>query len=60
LLLILGRFCHPSPRTLVPLEILLCLPNYAELALRRVVRVERTLPFLCILHLLHCIFLGYG
>jgi hypothetical protein len=30
LLLILGRFCHPSPRTLVPLEVLLWLPNYAE------------------------------
>jgi hypothetical protein len=60
LLLILGRFCHPSPRTLVPLEILLCLPNYAELALRRVVRVERSLPFRCTLHLLHYIFLGYG
>jgi hypothetical protein len=60
LLLILGRFHHPSPRTLVPLKILRCLLNYAELALRRVVRVERSLPFLCILHLLHCILLGYG
>jgi hypothetical protein len=60
LLLILGRFCHPSPRTLLPLEVLMWLPNYAKLALRRVVRVERSLPFLCILHPLHCIFLGYG
>jgi hypothetical protein len=60
LLLILGRFHHPSPRTLVPLKILRCLLNYAELALRRVVRVERNLPFLCILHLVHCILLGYG
>jgi hypothetical protein len=60
LLLILGRFHHPSPRTLVPVKILRCLLNYAEFALRRVVRVERNLSFLCILHLLHCILLGYG
>jgi hypothetical protein len=60
LLLILGRFRNPSPRTLVPLKILRCLLNYAELALRRVVKVEHSLPFLRILHLLHCILLGYG
>jgi hypothetical protein len=60
LLLILGRFHNPTRRTLVPLRILWCLLNYAELALRRVVRVERDLPLLCILHPLHCILLGYG
>jgi hypothetical protein len=60
LLLILGRFHNPTPRTLVPLRILWCLLNYAELALRRIVRVERNLPLLCILHPLHYILLGYG
>jgi hypothetical protein len=45
LLLILGMFQNPSPRTLVPLKILRCLLNYAELVLRRVVRVEHSLSF---------------
>jgi hypothetical protein len=60
LLLILGRSHNPTSRTLVPLRILWSLLNYAELALRCVVRVECNLPFLCILHPLHCILLGYG
>jgi hypothetical protein len=60
LLLILGSSHNPMPRMLVPLRILWSLLNYAELALRHVVRVERSLPFLCILHPLHCILLGYG
>jgi hypothetical protein len=60
LLVILGRSHNPTPRTLVPLRILWSLLNYAELVLRRIVRVEHSLPFLCILHPLHCILLGYG
>jgi hypothetical protein len=60
LLLILGRSHNPTSRTLVPLRILWSLLNYAELAIMRVVRVEHSLPFLCILHPLHCILLGYG
>jgi hypothetical protein len=60
LLLILGRSHNPTSRMLVPLRMLWSLLNYAELALRRIVRVERSLPFLCILHPLHCILLGYG
>jgi hypothetical protein len=60
LLLILGRSHNPTSRTLVPLRILWSLLNYAELAIRCVVRVERNLLFLCILHPLHCILLGYG
>jgi hypothetical protein len=46
LLLILGRSHNPTSRMLVPLRILWSLLNYAELAVRRVVRVECSLPFL--------------
>jgi hypothetical protein len=60
LLLILGRSHNPTSRMLVPLRILWSLMNYAELGIRHVVRVERSLLFLCILHPLHCILLGYG
>jgi hypothetical protein len=41
---------NPTSRTFVPLRLMWSLLNYAELALRRVVRVEHSLPFLCILH----------
>jgi hypothetical protein len=50
MLLIFGRSHNPTSRTLVPQRLMWSLLNYAELALRRVVRVERSLHFLCILH----------